>query len=336
MMIRNHKIKAFLFAGLVSAAFAFPIGAAHAAPESDARIRTLVYNDNEVFRIVARSGFQTDVELALDETIDTLSIGDAIGWQITPASHRIFIKPLQKTGITNLSVITNRHTYQFELVASNPVSAKPDHAYVVRFYYPDSENASAPVIDRSRGSLRPISATAIPDFPAPSPYQAATPVTPPVLPGDVKAVPAPPIPAAPVAPIAPPLMPGDAKASQVPEMSLNSDNYNFNYTLTGPEANAPIKIYDDGKSTFFQFKSLPNPAINYSVVNADGTETPVPSRPDADGKVIIDRVAGKFTIRDGNSLVCVFNEQGGFARQALPAPATMPDAATLVIPPARP
>ena len=327
MMTINLKVRTFLYSGLLSAVLALTSTAALAVPEADARIKTLVYNDNEVFRIVARSGFQTNIELGVDETIDTLSIGDSIGWQITPASHRLFIKPLQKTGITNLSVITNRRTYQFELVASNPVSAKQDHAYVVRFYYPDSENSAPPPIDRTRGSIRPVNPSMIPELPTPptSPLPPVAPITPPTMPGDVAAPPLPPT------VMAPPQMPGDVPSA--PVLPLSGDGYNFNYTLTGPDASAPSKIYDDGRSTFFQFRNQPSPAVNYAIVNPDGTETQVPSRLDADGKVIVDRVASKFTIRDGGNLVCVYNEQANAPMLSAAAPQLSP---SLVVPPARP
>src|SRR5476651_593044 len=115
--VMRNSIKIFLATSFFAVALTLSSNAAMAAKttEDDARIKTLVYNDSEVFRIQMQSGFQTDIELNADESIDTLSIGDSIGWQVTPALHRIFIKPLQKTGITNLSVITNRRTYQFEL-----------------------------------------------------------------------------------------------------------------------------------------------------------------------------------------------------------------------------
>lgn len=340
MTSRTMNIKTLLSAGLISAAVAFSSVPAQAVVDADARMRTIVYNENEVFRVIARNGFQTHIELANNETIDTLSIGDSIGWQITPASHRIFVKPLQKTGMTNLTVITNRRTYQFELVASNPVSSKHDHAYLVKFYYPEANATDAP-IDRTRDSLRPVNPSVIPQIPTADTFvpPTSTPTTPPVMPGDslaaaTQGTPQTPaaVPATPAAPMTPPVMPGEVvAAAPIPATALSAEGYNFNYTLTGPDSLAPTKIYDDGKSTFFQFATPASPAYNYSVVNADGSETPVPSRLDSDGKVIIDRVAAKMTIREGANLVCVFNEQA-----SLPAPATLPDPSSLVVPPARP
>lgn len=282
MKTRLRHSRKLLSAGLIMAGLAFSNTAIAATYDNDPRIKTLVYNDNDVFKVMARPGFQTDIELSPDESIDTLSIGDSIGWQITPANKRIFIKPLQKSGVTNLSVITNRRTYQFELVATNVA----DNAYVVKFYYPESQSSGTPELDRSRGSLRPISNTSIPE-----------------MPGDSKAasVSVPPAPA----------LPGDVKSTPVSMGALNSDlsGNNYHYTLTGPDSLAPNKIYDDGRSTFFEYKNAPLNLPKFAVVSPDGTETPVTARSDAPGRIIIDRTASKFTIRSGTDLICVFNEQ---------------------------
>ena len=33
-----------------------------------------------------------------------------------------------------------------------------------------------------------------------------------------------------------------------------SDKYNFNYTISGDDSIAPIKVFDDGVFTYFEFK----------------------------------------------------------------------------------
>ena len=45
----------------------------------------------------------------------------------------LFVKPLEPSEQTNMTVVTNRHTYLFDLVASP--RAKP--LYVLRFTYPE-------------------------------------------------------------------------------------------------------------------------------------------------------------------------------------------------------
>jgi type IV secretion system protein VirB9 len=103
----------------------------------DARVRTLVYSDNQVYKITAYYGYQTDIELAANEDIRTVAAGDTVGWQIVTAGQHIFIKPMADQARTNMSVITSRRTYIFDLRAQ-AVSDRWDMTYLVRFKYPQA------------------------------------------------------------------------------------------------------------------------------------------------------------------------------------------------------
>ena len=285
--------------------------------DSDSRIKTFVFTDNEVYSVVARNNFQTNIEFGKDENIETLSIGDPIGWQITPAGSRVFVKPLQKRGVSNLVVITNRHSYEFELVAQDSSSASSNHAYLVRFYYPE-ETSEARIIkpeDRTRGDLRPVSNTPIPEIPTFSP-QPQAPEIPTMLPGDAPA-PAP----APVVSVAPLVAPTKSHAPVpvipvIPEPPVNiaapaptapTGQLNYNYTLTGPEASAPIKIYDNGQSTFFEYSGALPSHVKVAELGNNGKENPIHSKTEGNA-IVVDKVSPEFTIRTGSSLITVFNE----------------------------
>lgn len=105
---------------------------------TDSRIKTFVYSQNEVFRIVVHYGYQTSIEFADGEDIQTISVGNNYAWQISPVGRRLFIKPLEDNVLTNMTIITNQRTYQFE-VQSKPASYLQDEelVYVIRFFYPD-------------------------------------------------------------------------------------------------------------------------------------------------------------------------------------------------------
>lgn len=276
----------FLKVAFLVVAFAVtPVSLMAMETDLDPRIKTLVYNENEVYSFVTRSGFQSSIEFSRDENIETLSIGDSIGWQVTPAVNRIFIKPLQRNGITNLAVITNKRSYQFELLATDSRNNhSTSHVYVLRFFYPDENGYKADPTDRTRGDLRPISNTPIPELPA-SFAPAPAPSAPVSLPEDFSAPPlsAPPPPAA------------------IPAA------FNYNYTLTGPDSLAPTKVYDDGKSTYLE---LPPSALapTVSIVSPVGSEIPVPAKRQGN-MLVVNQVVDKLTIRNGNDLVCLFNEQ---------------------------
>ena len=107
---------------------------------SDSRIKTYIYNPNEVYLIVVHSGFQSHIEFAKNEEIQTISMGDSYSWKITPLGNRLFIKPMEKNIRTNMTILTNKRTYQFDIVARElDGDDDKDLVYVVRFYYPSKK-----------------------------------------------------------------------------------------------------------------------------------------------------------------------------------------------------
>lgn len=106
----------------------------------DPRIRTVAYNPDQVVRLTGYFGIQTMLEFAADERIENVSIGDAMGWQVTPnkKANLLFLKPLERTAATNMTVVTDRRRYVFELVVAPPKASTRDLAYVVRFLVPQA------------------------------------------------------------------------------------------------------------------------------------------------------------------------------------------------------
>jgi type IV secretion system protein VirB9 len=82
--------------------------------------------------------------------------------------------------------------------------------------------------------------------------------------------------------------------------------YNFNYRYTGEPSIAPIKIFDNGEFTYFQFpkKNAEIPAI-FSV-DSEGYESLVNFRA-AGSYIIVERVSAQFTLRNGDEIVCAYN-----------------------------
>ena len=105
---------------------------------TDARIRFLAYSEFQVFRVVANYGYAVTIEFGPDEVIETVSAGDTISWQIVPAGRRLFIKPMEHDAHTNMTVITTKYTYNFDLDA---IEAKPSAAsqtYLIKFRYAEA------------------------------------------------------------------------------------------------------------------------------------------------------------------------------------------------------
>lgn len=210
----------------------------------DSRIKTFIYSENEVFRLVVHYGYQTSIEFAEDEEIQTISAGNNYAWQLTPVGKRLFIKPLEENILTNMTIITNKRVYHLE-VQSKLLSYTVDEelVYVVRFFYPEDN------FDLNRPQVIAETEEVVPDI----------------------------------------------------------RPFNFNYTLTGPEALAPVKIFDDGLNTFFRFPSGFNEVPAFSMIKNDGSKEYLKARLKGD-YFVINRIAEYLEISTGDKTVVVYNE----------------------------
>ena len=105
---------------------------------TDSRIKTFVYSENEVFPIVLHFGYQTAIEFGRGETIQTYSVGNNYAWQFSAVGRTLFIKPFEENIMTNMTVITNKRRYYFELVSKMAAEVIDEEmAYAIRFFYPD-------------------------------------------------------------------------------------------------------------------------------------------------------------------------------------------------------
>ncbi len=105
----------------------------------DPRIRTVFYNPEQVVLLKGYFGYQMMIEFGAGERIENVSIGDGVAWQVTPnkKADLLFLKPVDHGDPTNMTVVTDRRRYVFELVSSPRDGARAaDIAYVVRFLYP--------------------------------------------------------------------------------------------------------------------------------------------------------------------------------------------------------
>ena len=218
----------------------------------DSRIRVMVYNPNDVFKFTGYYGYQASIELARDEQVVSISMGDTTAWQIVPAGHRIFIKPMEQDATTNMTLITNKRTYFFELYAEETLDIRdPGMVFNVKFLYPDEEEED---------NVRTFSTAGV-----------------------------------------------------VSAAGLNlahPETLNFNYSISGHEEIAPIKIFDDGEFTYLQFRDKNNEIPAILAVDEDLRESMVNFRLDPQNRnlVIIEHVFAKMTLRAGKKIVCVFNE----------------------------
>ena len=114
-----------------------------AVAATDSRIRSVAYDPEQIVRIVGKSGIQSTIEFATDEKIENVAVGDSSKWQITPnrRASLLFVKPLAAHSRTNMTVVTDKRTYMFDLVAGEASAAA---VYALKFSYPNEKKAEAP------------------------------------------------------------------------------------------------------------------------------------------------------------------------------------------------
>ena len=213
---------------------------------TEKKFRSYVYNPNDVYRYLGHYTYQGFIEFESDETISTISMGDPSLWLFEHLGNRLFLKPVgEGASQTNMTVITNKKIYHFELTAKEAKNiSDKDLVFVAKFVYPDEKDKN------------------IIEFP--------------------KAI-----------------------ASDEPDMR-DLSIYNFKYQYTGEASIAPVKVFDNGDFTYFQFprKNAEYPAI-FSV-DAAGFESIVNFRAAGD-YIIVEKVAPQFTLCNGTDIVCVYN-----------------------------
>jgi type IV secretion system protein VirB9 len=116
----------------------------------DSRIRVMVYSPNDVFRYIGYYSYQGSIEFEDGESVDTISMGDTGSWQIIPAGKRIFLKPVGLDATTNMTIITNKRLYFFELHAREAASINdPGLMFIMKFLYPETNSITTNITSKS-------------------------------------------------------------------------------------------------------------------------------------------------------------------------------------------
>lgn len=115
----------------------------------DPRVRVVDYNPRNVVKLATFYGVSTHVQFADGETIRDVAVGDDQAWKVVPRGSHLFIKPQAEKADTNVTVITDKRTYQFALVVQpravkdSTAWADPNLIFSLAFRYPDEEAAKA-------------------------------------------------------------------------------------------------------------------------------------------------------------------------------------------------
>lgn len=241
----------------------------------DSRMRLIDYNPMDVVKLATFYGVSTHVQFGDEETIKDVAIGDDQAWSIVPRGNHLFIKPRARKADTNVTVVTNRHVYNFALVV-NPRSVKdtkawqdPDLVYGVTFRYPDQEAAkrAAELEAKEKEAEKTQRLNTIKDKFAQSTKDTSI----------------------------------DASYNLNP---LATNNYD--YWMAGSAEISPTAARDDGRFTYLSFSNNRDMPAVYSVDEA-GKEALINTNVEGN-TIIIHRVVPKLKLRKGDAVVCIRND----------------------------
>ncbi len=104
----------------------------------DPRVRSLPYSAEQVFLVTGTYGMVTTILFGADEEITQVVAGDTVSWQILTSADRrsLTLKPMEKDAATNLSVVTTKRTYSFDLRV-NDSKAIQNQTFKLQFTYPE-------------------------------------------------------------------------------------------------------------------------------------------------------------------------------------------------------
>ena len=286
MIKRCYFFNGVLLAAVVLAfCFSSP---AHANQEpqpiaGDPRIRTYVYDPNDVYIFTGHYKYSSIIEFDNDENIDSISLGDPTGWQIVHQGARLFMKPIDQNATTNMTIFTDKRIYFFELHAEQAEDIRDEEiVFLVQFVYPDSDKGEG-------ATFREFDVKKDPENSGSS-SSAKTPGSTTGAAGEDEEE-----------------TRNYVLEADVPDTSIDPQKYNFNYAVTGSRLIAPLKVFDDGEFTYLEFRRINADIPAIYLVNEQGDESLVNFR-STGNYLVIEQVSQQYTLRHGADIACLFNE----------------------------
>ena len=121
----------------------------------DARIRTVMYDPMQVYRLEAYVGYQIELVFAPGERFAGQGSGDVEGIVVGAHENHVIVKPRAEQVGTNLVIYTNRRAYRFDYVVHGytPDPRLDEVIYAVLFTYPPENPEEQRARDRLEASL---------------------------------------------------------------------------------------------------------------------------------------------------------------------------------------
>lgn len=112
---------------------------------TDIRIKKVIFQENNVVPIQGITFTTTQIQFGPGERVLDIEGGDSSAWMVTyhpELANMLFIKPTIFDSHTNMTVMTNQHTYYFQLSSNKQLETDSnEQTYALKFLYPtDSTN----------------------------------------------------------------------------------------------------------------------------------------------------------------------------------------------------
>ena len=113
---------------------------------TDSRIKVVAFQQDNVVAVHATTFTTTQIVFGKDEVIENIQNGDLDAWTVSVQKglpNMLFLKPTMLGSNTNMTVVTNQHTYYFYVVSNSHTSNQPsDITYAIHFTYPEQARAT--------------------------------------------------------------------------------------------------------------------------------------------------------------------------------------------------
>jgi type IV secretion system protein VirB9 len=258
----------------------------HAAEEPkpgrlDSRMRLIPYDPNQVFHLSTAAGATLVVGFGRDETVTQVAVTDSKDLKAAPGKNFLFLKSQAPLSLQPVVVLTSNpegrlRRYVFEVAILDPQSlanGEKDIYYSVQFTYPADEAAAR------RAQALADAQKALADAREEADAAAAR---------------------------------ASADELKLAHQQLEreardpmSGARNWKYIAQGDRSILPLEVFDNGYSTVFRFPgNVRVPAV--FVIDPDGKEATANYA--VKGSLVeVDSTARQWRLRDGNTVLCVWN-----------------------------
>ena len=255
----------------------------------DKRIQFIDFNPSDVTHIKCVNGYITTIVFAPDEAVMNFASGYSSAWQFNHVGNKFFLKPAAPQGTTNLTIVTDRKIYMLDIEL---VEKPEDATYMLTYRYPDDarkakEQAKADAAAKAAEERAAAAEARLKAEEEKRQQESALAL--------------------------------EKKVNETDPNTLKDDpRNNWNYSMNfGKSAHshdiAPLRVFDNGRFTYFKFaNSREIPAV-YSVSRDDPDDEDTVQEGIVNSHIendylVVHGVYPEFRLRSGNSVVGVYNE----------------------------